>query len=953
MRQSFLQNIAQKLWEVEHENVGKCIFVFPNQRAGKFFRDYLLQTIRKDANHPKVIFAPKIMTVNQLFTEMTTVKTADNIDLLFRLYQVYQKHHHTAETFDDFVFWGRMMLSDFNEVDQHLVDAKALFSNLRDLKKIEATFATDDETASINAFIEHMSGDEQNKYKQKFLTIWDSLYDIYNEFRNELQHSGIAYTGMLQRNVVEGLANDEQESQVQLKQALGNKRCVFIGFNALTKVERRLMKILRDASMALFFWDYQAPWLRDTNNRASKFHKINLQNFSPAFELDNDYYTHDGVEESIHLLRIPSFVGQAQEVRRLLLGLSQTDGLDWRRVGVILPDENMLLPIKNALPGCVDRVNITMGQPLHQTPIYAYLVHLSELVIGGTEDITFYYKPLLTLLNHPYVQSLAGNEAKMLQQKVIESNTIHLPLTELTDTLQSVIFIGLTPQEVLEKIHQALQIFFTLESLSDIDREYIYQTTLIVNRLSDIIAKYPTIAMQPKTLFSLLIQLLDGQSVPFEGEPLQGLQIMGVLESRSMSFDTVIITDVNEEKLPGKVQPNTYIPYDLRLYYKMPTSELQDAIFAYNFYRLISHAKTVYLLQNTLSNDTTSGDASRFVYQLQYQYHLNLNIRDVSVQDISTENNEPPVIAKTPEVLQRIENRLCQRGVSPSSLNVYVKCPLHFYWETICGIRESKEVNEEIEANQLGTVLHNVMEGFYGKPQRSQQITEQLVDEWIKVVNIKDIDHDMIAKHYLWVLYEDLSKDPQITQKYTLTGKDMLAVNAIRKYVLQVLEHDRELAKKDFFYELSEEPVSAYLPISNGKKVKLHGKIDRVDVIDGITRIVDYKTGSIKKIKESELAFEADPEGKYDYLRQTLLYALMYTETFKKDCSSIIYYTRNKPDKMEVEQFASFKAEEGVFLPSLRAVLDEIFDASTPFLPNPDIDGACKYCPFTTICGVK
>ncbi len=920
-KKSFLYRIAERFWQEKGEEVSKLCFVFPNRRAGLFFRKHLAEL----AGRP--IFSPQILTINQLFQQRSTLQLADNIDLLFRLYKVYTTEQHSTESFDDFLFWGRMMLGDFNEIDQHLVDAQALFSNLHDLKEIEQHFEylTTEETDSVNAFVRHMHDGDINIYKQRFVTIWQSLYPIYKRFQEELQSANLAYTGMLQRTVV----------TTSNQPLTTNHSFVFIGFNALTGVERQLMEQLRDTNQADFYWDYESTWLQDPNNRASLFRTANQQDFPSRYTLP----TVELPTPEINLIQIASSVGQAEVVKSILN--EQPSTTDWTRTGIVLPNENMLLPIQHAIPSTVDVVNITMGQPLRQTPTYSLIQAFSELTLLS-QDTQLYYKPLLRLLHHPYVTALAQEEARTLQQQMLQGNQVYLSTSELQahPSLQPFLCLPTTHRAILSHIRTLILTLSTTETLSDFDKEYLYQTLLIVNRLESLLLQHTHITMASKTLYSLLLQLLESTTIPFEGEPLAGLQIMGVLESRSMDFDTLILTDVNDETLPGHTNQNTYIPYDLRLYFGLPTTERQDAIFAYNFYRLLSHASTVYLLQNTQTSDLVSGEPSRYIYQLQYQYGLNIHTTAINPTPTIVPA-EPIIVEKTPTVIAQIRNTLTTKGISPSSLNTYVRCPLKFYWQYICRLREADSIREDIEANQLGTVLHAVLEELYGKPERPYKVSEEDIKRFIQRIQ----KTPLVEECYKKTCY------PQATANAPLTGRDLLAVYAIKQYAKAILEHDKTLCP--FFYHASEMHVETMLTTPHGNTIKLHGYIDRMDSRNEQLHIVDYKSGKEHtKRPQAEDLFNPSTAEVADHYRQTLLYALLYTTNNPTtDCAAAIYYTRKKSSAMQTIMFDSFQASEGI-LDSLYTVLDDIYNPNLSFTPTTNTKH-CENCPFITICNRK
>ncbi len=950
MNTSFLQRVAQTFWREKQEQVSELTFVFPNRRAGLFFRKYLAEEAQKP------LFAPAVLTINQLFQQLSTLQLADNIDLLFRLYKVYiaeRKQADNVDTFDDFLFWGRMMLSDFTEVDQHLVDASSLYANLRDIKEIEQQFnhLTKEQTESVNAFVRSMHDGDINAFRERFLTIWNSLLPIYTRFREELLQDGLAYSGLLQRMVIDSLkASDKLEGR-------GN-RYVFMGFNALTGVEKALMENLRDRGIADFYWDYEAEWLRDSQNRASLFYKQNVTEFPSHYTLPSVKITNP----TIHWVRVASSVGQAEVIKNLLRNSSlEGSPVNWTQVGIVLPDENLLLPIYSAIPSEIDTVNITMGQPLRQTAVYALVAYLSELSLLSTQRKQgkqpqaqipqmpstiaaeakrwLYYKPVMSLLKHPYVQAYAAKEAIDLQCKIQEKNWVYVDSYQLSSYafLLELFHVPDNPQVVLSHLRKLVYMFAVNDSLHPFDKEYLYQLLLIINRVEGLLLQHQ-ILMGVKTIYQLLLQLLEDTSVPFKGEPLQGLQIMGVLESRSMDFHTLIIPDVNDETLPGKTMQNTYIPYDLRLYFGLPTTERQDAIFAYNFYHLISHAQDVWLLQNTLSNDMTSGEVSRYIYQLQYQY--NLPIKKVDVNYIPTAPDlQLPCVTKTDEVLTEVCDMMQNRGLSPSTLNTYLQCPLRFYWGTVRQLYEPKVVHEDIESNQLGTVLHKVMEELYRQPSYPWTISVKEIDAMVAKVSKESLVEVQYAKEFY-----------KTDNTSLLIGRDQLAIYAIKKYVVNILEYDKTLCP--FIYHGSEEYMSTEIETSAGHRVKVKGTLDRIDEVNNLVRVVDYKTGAEHSTKvEMDSLFTSDKGKNADHYRQTLFYALLYTAKYSDvDCGATIYYTSKPANEIAKELFESFAVLNNGFRENLIALLDEIFNPAIPFIARPETK-RCEYCPFAAMCG--
>lgn len=963
---SFLAGVAQYYWKQYGINVSDLCFVFPNRRAGLFFRKYLAE----QAQQP--LFAPDTITVEQLFRTLSGLRVADNVDLLFRLYKVYDKHYLMVngrqETFDDFVFWGRMMLADFDDVDTCLVDARKLFSNLADLKDIELRFKTlqEEQQISLQAFMEGFQKDTQDTFRDKFVCIWQCLFSVYQALREDLQREGLAYMGMLQRGVVEAL-------KTEAVTLTDKSRYVFVGFNALTPVEEALMLFLKEQGKAEFHFDYEAEWLRDTQNRASFFREHNLSLFPPAVELP----VATKVLPAIHLVKVPSYVGQAGQVYRLLRQLTEghTDIGYLTGIGIVLPDEHMLMPLMNAIPGQIRSINVTMGFPLASTPLYALLQHLSELQLlntGREKHSAFHYKPVLGILHHPYLYDRGGERLAELERTIVRSNMTYVPASFFADDeLLRHVFCRLeSAQDVVRYLSQLMYMLIDDDAADASEKnEYIRHTLLLINRLQIVLQRYEDVSMQVPTFYNLLLNLCGSLSVPFEGEPLQGLQIMGVLEARGMDFHTLIVTDFNDETFPGGGVRNSYIPYDLRCAFGLSTPERQDAVSAYNFYRLISYAKDVYLLQNTVSDERTSGEESRYLHQLRYQYGITIEESTVGYVP-RTISQEPVVVPKTKEVMAQTLARLCPseengkgKGLSPSALNTYVQCPLRFYLAYICGLREADRIEENIRNDKFGTILHSVLERLY-KPFAAGISTSILVTEDdICSMQKRLYDDYMVERAYGEVfLHTDGGAVP------ALQGKDYLPVKVIQRYVEAVLEHDKTLAGgRCFRYIAGELDCQARFVTTNGTEVCFHGIIDRVDEVGGRIRIVDYKTGKEHStFPEPAMLFSPD-KGKADHICQTLVYSLLFNATVGTNLLyPHIYYVKNGAKGMEhavryagkedgAPAMETYADMQSVFEQALRQVLDEILDSDIPFVARPDYtqNGHCHYCPFASLCGIQ
>lgn len=964
---SFLYRIARHYREQYGTDISELCFVFPNRRAGLFFRKYLSEQARQP------MFAPETTTVEQLFLTLSPLQLADPTELLFRLYKVYQAYYLQAggqsEPFDDFVFWGQMMLTDFNDVDRHCADARTLFANIADLKDIEQRFATlpDEQKISLRTFAEGFQEDTQGTLRRKFAHIWKCLYPVYDTFRTQLKADGLAYTGMLQRETIEAL----QSGQTTLPE---KKKYVFAGFNALTATEEALMLFLQAQGCAEFQFDYEAAWLQDPHNKASLFRDRNLSLFPVTAPLP------EGTKSTpvLHLIKVPSYTGQAGQVYRLLDRLTKdtTDPQSLTGIGIVLPDEHLLTPLMNAIPEQIGSINVTMGFPLSSTPLFPLLQHLSELQLLQTmrgSECCFHYKPVLSLLHHPYICSKAGETIAALEQTVVQGNMTYIPATLFAGTpLLRHIFRRLTTaEESVQYLSQLMYMLIEDDSTQASDKnEYLRHTLLLLNRLQTLLGQYDDLGMQVPTLYNLLLNLCSNLSVPFEGEPLQGLQIMGVLEARGMDFHTLIITDFNDETFPGSGPQNSYIPYDLRCAFHLPTPEQKDAIAAYNFYRLLSHAKDVYLLQNTLSDERTSGEESRFLHQLRHQYSMHIAEESINYMPRTTPQ-APIILQKDNTIMAQTEARLCppagkegNMGLSPSALNTYVECPLRFYLTYIRRLKEADRIQESIRNDKFGTILHSVLERLYA-PFASNTGTGTSVTE----DDIDAMERRLHNEHLAERAYGEVFLHTDGNEVPTLQGKDYLPVKVIQRYAEAVLEHDKTLARTGTFrYIASELRCHARFATTDGREVYFNGIIDRVDEVDEQIRIVDYKTGiEHSTFPAPDRLFSPDNK-KADHVRQTLIYSLLFDATTGSDhLYPHVYYIKNGAEQMdhairyspgkneEAQAMETYTEMRPAFEQALRQVLDEILNANAPFEARPDNSqrGHCSTCPFASVCGIQ
>ncbi|MDR2004546.1 MAG: PD-(D/E)XK nuclease family protein [Prevotella sp.] len=958
----FLYNVAQAYYKSYGQEISRYTFVFPNRRAGIFFQHYLSQI----AGRP--IFSPEILTVTDLFEKLSPYKKADRIEMLFLLYDIYIRVSSFTETFDEFLYWGEMLLNDFDDVDKYLVDAQQLFRNIHDLKEIDAGFdyLTESQIEAIRRFWSNFLPIGENDKKKDFLEMWEVLFQLYTSLREQLHSRGMAYEGMIFRDVTERLANDTDYK-------LPFEKVIFVGLNGHSKSEETLLKYLHKRKIADFYWDYSSPLVRDPKNKASFFIDRNKMLFPTQLTLEPEELSMD--LPVVEVIGIPSAVGQAKYVHSIIRSLMDekqiTSSTQAMNTALVLPDENLLLPALYSIPGEIDKINVTMGYNLGNSSISGLMEHVFELQrnIRRSENYTgFYYKPVLAILNHRYITNVASDEAKALRTNIIQYNKTTVSSQDLQGhSLFRLIFrpvfnwqdIPDYLQSILSALNRTLSVNEQNEGKEeninarsiDIECEFIVEYYKTINKMDEAL-KNVSPEMSVDTYFKLLRKLIVGISVPFRGEPLSGLQIMGVLETRALDFDNLIILSMNEGIFPLKKAASSFIPYNLRKGFDLPTYEHQDSIFSYHFYRMINRAKRIYLLYDTRTEGLQTGEVSRYYNQIKHLYNDSFDIREkLAVYKVSSTESLAISIQKTPRIMEKMNVFLQGRDkrLSASSINTYLNCPLQFYFSVVENMEEEDEIAETIEASTFGTIFHSIMEWLY-EPFKGKMITADLLHNISK--NNKLLT-EMIERSFA----ENYFKSEKVKR---LTGQNYLTGEVLRKYIRQVLATDAKLTP--FIYIDSEERVKKDYLLPSGKVVSLKGIIDRVDEVKGHTRIIDYKTGKgVLRYKKMKDLFDKEMKDRPKAVMQVFMYSHLYLlDHPDKILEPGIYYLRNlfdtkfdpdvisKSDRGDgrITDFAEYRAE---FTEYFDACLEEIFDPQVPFSQTPTGE-ACKWCIFTNIC---
>ena len=953
----FLHQVASVFFREYGTKISRLAFVFPNRRAGLFFCKYLSEIAGK------ALFAPRILTINDLLTNMSGKQPADRIGMLFRLYHIYSEISESEETFDEFVYWGEMLLGDFDDVDKYMANAKMLFTNVTDLRALDDgfDFLSPEQIAAVRMFWSSFNPKGDTPNQQRFLALWEVLYQLYTRLRDELAAEGQAYEGMIFREVAERIKAGEAFD-------LPYDKIIFVGLNALSVAEECILDELQKQGKADFYWDYASSMVTDESNKASFFALKNLTRYPSNYTIEEE----SPAEQHIEVIGIPSSIGQAKQVCDILssFGIGEMDAEKALQTAVVLPDERMLIPVLNSIPEEINAINVTMGYPLAGTPIATLMdsvLMLQKNVRYSDGRASFYFRDVLPVLNHQYIYTAYPTEVADLQKEIIKNNRVYIRHEELAKApLLEVLFAPIADaagfSDYLIKVLTTIApIIASVKdsdndeapmSMTDIEQEFVYHYFATVNRMKEIIEATP-VSMNIETYFRLIKRVTDLITIPFYGEPLSGLQVMGVLETRALDFDRLVILSMNEGIFPQKKSPNSFIPYNLRHGFGLPTYEHQDSVWAYHFYRLIHRARHVVLLHDTRSGGgLQTGEISRYVHQLNYHYRKPIDNKLV-VYNVSSSKTTPIVVQKTDIVMEKLSEYYQggTRALSASAINTYLDCPLKFYFSVVESVQEEDEVAETIESSMFGSIIHKVMEKLY-EPLHDKMVTADL----LKIIR----DNNKLLTTTITAAFatEFFKSDPR-----PLTGQNYLIGEMIRKYVRQIIKRDSKLTP--FRYIQSEKRINIDFAINDGTMIALKGFIDRIDEVQNTVRIIDYKSGNgISTFNTIESLFDKEEKDRPKAIMQVFFYSMMYQKEqvrnvaiqpniyymrtlFSDTFDAGIYHRIERGKKDIVADYNEYAAE---FEDTLRSCLSNIFDPSIPFIQT-TTGKACTYCPFTNLCG--
>jgi hypothetical protein len=951
----FLKEIADLLLQPDVYDLNSTCVVFPNKRA----RLYLSKYIGELTDKP--VWAPQYLTISELMEKISGYLFADRLSLLFELYEVYSNVTGSTESFDAFYPYSETLLADFDEIDKYLVNADDLFGNLSGLKTIDGRFnyLSDDQIALIRRFWSTFNPERISEGQEVFISLWESLPGVYRELRSRLHNRHMAYEGMAYRQAIVNLEEDNGST------ILAFQKYLFVGFNALNTCEEKLFQYLKNSNRAEFYWDYDTWYTNNDIHEAGFFIRKNLKNFPQTKPVNHENLTHG--KNNVLFIPVSSNSGQTGILPHIFNKFGIKYPKEAENTALVLADESLLISALYAIPENITDVNITMGYPLAGSVVFNLIDSLYELNRNsrkGEDGRTrWYFRDVLAVMGCPLLKVFYADSIEQVRQKVIVQHMLYLQEVDfLRDQPEDLIF-----NNRLQKVSSSqflLDIFTGIirQLPSDEDRsgysdpvqvEILFQVYTFLTRLQDILALRNFIP-GADILFRLIRKMIRSMHIPFNGEPLAGLQVLGILETRTIDFENIILLSANEGILPKSADAPSFIPYNLRVGFGMPTPEHHDAIYAYYFYRLIQRAQNIALVYDNSSGGLRTGERSRFLHQIYYEMHLPVKemVIESSIAQIPV---KPIIIEKTGDVEKALRNYSGDEGklLSPSGINEFLNCPLKFYFHHIAGLPQPEEVAEEIDARIFGNLLHSALKLVYSNFGQTL-ITKEKLEVALKDENVINTALDKAFNEVLFG--EKLGAGNRKPG-----GFNLIVRQVIFTYVRQFIK--AELESCPFTIVSLEERYEITIPlIVHGiqSALKVGGIIDRIDSQDGKIRILDYKTGSVKNTFNTvDSLFNASDKQRNDAAFQVLLYADVYEHLYPGNIVFPgLFFLRNShaedfscslrfgPKREMLSSFATVKQE---FEDLLKANLIRLFDLKEPFTQTANLQ-VCHYCAYAAIC---
>ncbi len=952
---TFLHLVAEDLYNRLKADMSTTVIVFPNRRAQHFFNEHLAAI----ATTP--IFSPDYRSIGDLLRSMTPLQVADDIQLVVELYKVYCRVCHTTETIDEFFPYGARILSDFDDVDKWLVDPDVIYTNLSEMRRMasDLSYLTADQRQAMTTFFDNFHSGGTTDLKTRFAQIWNHLSTIYHEYKTTLSAQGIAYEGMLFREVISTIDLD----------ALQYKTYVFVGFNVLTPVEQKLFSLLYKSNRAIFYHDYDNFYLSHPTHEAGKYLKNNLLRYPSP--LGKEHFNNFAKKKNIQFVEATTDNAQARYLTQWLRNNTTTNERD---TAIVLCNEELLLPVMHAIPENVSEVNVTMGFPVTQTTAYTLI---QQLLTAHTQAYnasrqTFRLTKILPLLNNPFTQRIAPR-ASAIAAELVRKNHFYPSLQELLvdDDVRLLLQPVTTNEELCQRlltVITAVAHSFTATSVThtgtdaieSIHKEALFAIYTTVNKFALLLNDETVRQLSLTTFAELIVSNLLTAHVAFYGQPVQGIQVMGVIETRNLDFTNVILLSTNEGSLPKNTSSDSLIPYSLRKAFEMNTPEHLVSIDAYYFYRLIQRATNITLVYNSSTEGMHRGEYSRFMLQLLLESQQPITRLQLRATH-QPQDNAPITINKSPEIMARLRklydttNERHSR-LSPTAINTYIDCSLRFYFNYLARLTSAGEVDEEVDAAHFGSIFHKVAEQLMlSLRDDNNLITPQQLDT---VLLPDDNTIDTLLDDAFKECFFNVKPDAKVTYN----GLQLITKKVIRRYIENLVRYDRRHAP--FTFISAEERVATRLDIDRDDlmTIEIGGIIDRIDSLEaGITRIVDYKTGGQSAEPKGVDDLFTQQDGRAKYVLQIFIYAMIYQEQHPETSISpqIFYANRASKDDYEptvVMNKSAIKELSQETITTFRQKLttflkDELFNPDVPFTQT-TATNTCQYCPFHNLCHI-
>ena len=925
---TFLKKTAQHLIDNYPNNLSELCIVLPNKRAGLFLKQHLSELIDKP------IWLPEIIGTEELIEQLSDVGVIDNVEQLFELYSVYKENNpKDAEPFDEFSKWGQILLHDFNEIDRYLVPTSGFFKHINEARALE---------------VWNLGEREITDFQSQYLKFWKQLGSLYTSYTDHLTDKNLAYQGLAYRIVAEKLQKNPTQF---IAEKIKWDKIIFVGFNALNKAEEVLISELKKERKCDILFDADQYYLEDKMQESGLFlRKLKQKNIFQPFNWVTNKFKEE--KKKINIFGIPQNIGQAKFITNILNDIDSSK--NYTDTAVVLADENLLIPVLQSIPETIANINVTMGYPLKNTPTNNFFeIYFVTLVnaerFGHKGELTYHYKDLLKLFQLPYSQIVFGKDnCNSIKERIIKHNWVFInkdkiaeinKLTENSFPLNYLVNSTLT--QTIQFIEKGKQHYISSkkkEEKSTIELEYLFQYAKLFNKMLTLTTDHPYIESS-KGFYSLYKQILSSFSIELYGEPLKGLQVLGMLETRNIDFKNVILLSTNEGTLPAGKTFNSFIPFDIKKddTYNLPTHIEKDAVYAYHFYRLIQNAENITILYNTETNEFGSGEQSRFVTQIEHELSTFKNIKITKKLVTYPPLNKKPIeveVKKTAAIVAKIQQQFTN-GISPSALITYINCPLDFYYKYVLGVREADEVEETIDHSTFGTFVHDSLELLY-KPFVKKNITAEDLKRMLKQIN--DVVTKVFSEHF--------------SPKELSFGKNLLTLNIAQNYITTFIKNEImfvEKLGKPLFINSLEEKLSTTIEVNN-TTIKLKGKSDRIDSFGNELRIIDYKTGLVKASELFLKHIDEIKESNRNKAFQLMMYALMYSRSYTIDnteiTSGIISFRTLSSGYMPFGMKKSKIIDAEVldeFETLLIQLLNEILDINTSFKHTPDAKW-CEFC---------